>query len=327
MFLQIDQLWVGLFHLKKTIVKVEQLIVQHLYAAKKVTLQGIGTFHLNKDVALPAEGDSNFTMPDNAITFEYNLKAEEDEALILFIVQQSRKMKSLASADLDSYVVLAKQFLNIGKPLLIEGIGTVQKNQQGTYEFHSGQFITPRIDDIPRQLKEKQEDNVSFESVAPKRSPIRKIAVAVGAVLLLGGIAFAAYFFWLRANIPVEPANELTTSAVKDNTDTSVSKVVIDSNHLATDTMAKPVSSILPTHVADTNHFKVVFRTMPTLSAAEKELERLTVLGHQHLEMIKKDSSHFQLAIAFQKPWSDSTWAKDSLRKFYFPKSKPFVIK
>ena len=105
--------------------KIEQLIVQHLYISKQVTLQGIGTFRLDPSVILPAnEKEKDFIIPDNAFKFEYNLRAEEDEALIQYIVQHTRKILPLASADLDSYVMLAKQFLKktwLGIPIFYTG--------------------------------------------------------------------------------------------------------------------------------------------------------------------------------------------------------------
>ena len=113
--------------------KIEQLLVLHLYKNKSLTIQGIGTIYLNPAVALPAEGEKDYLMPENAFTFDYNLKATEDETLIAFIVEQTRKIKPLATSDLDSFAILSKQFLNIGKPLLIEGVGTIQKNQAGDY--------------------------------------------------------------------------------------------------------------------------------------------------------------------------------------------------
>ena len=98
--------------------KLEHVIVQQLYKSKKVTLQGIGTFRLDSSVAIPPENEKDYVIPENAISFEYNLKATEDEALIEHIVAQTRKMKSLASSDLESYCMSSKQFLNIGKPLI-----------------------------------------------------------------------------------------------------------------------------------------------------------------------------------------------------------------
>src|SRR6476619_97240 len=106
--------------------KIEQLLVQHFYIAKQVTLQGIGTFTLSPDFIVPAETDKDIVLPENAVSFQYNPRATEDEALIDYIVQQTRKIKPLASADLESYLVLGKQFLNIGKPFKIEGVGILE---------------------------------------------------------------------------------------------------------------------------------------------------------------------------------------------------------
>jgi hypothetical protein len=59
--------------------KIEQLLVQYLYSSKQVSLQGIGIFKLKPDVILPAEGDKDNSVPADAFSFEYNLKATEDE--------------------------------------------------------------------------------------------------------------------------------------------------------------------------------------------------------------------------------------------------------
>ncbi|MBK7883641.1 MAG: hypothetical protein IPJ81_07415 [Chitinophagaceae bacterium] len=77
--------------------KIEQLIVQYLYKNKEVTLQGIGKFKLSPDVAIPEDNEKEFAMPQNAILFEYNIKSIEDTGLIDYIVQQTRKIKPLAT--------------------------------------------------------------------------------------------------------------------------------------------------------------------------------------------------------------------------------------
>ena len=113
--------------------KIEQLLVQHLYSNKKVSLQGIGTLSLDPSAALPAEGDKDFVMPANAITFNYDLKTGEDGELVNYIVEKTRKIKPLAMSDLESYSMLAKQFLNIGNPFLFEGIGNLVKTRSGEF--------------------------------------------------------------------------------------------------------------------------------------------------------------------------------------------------
>ena len=110
--------------------KLEQLIVQYLYNSKKVSIENIGTFTITPNVSIPIDLDKDSALPEGAIQFDYNNKQDKDKGLIEFIVQQSHKILPLATSDLESYSLLANQFLNLGKPLVIEGIGTLQKNQE-----------------------------------------------------------------------------------------------------------------------------------------------------------------------------------------------------
>ena len=109
--------------------KLEHLLIQYFYTSKELSLQGIGKFLLSQDLVLPADTEKEVVMPENAIGFEYNIKSTEDEGLISYIVENTKKIRPLASADLDSFLTLGKQFLNIGKPFKIEGIGTLDKQE------------------------------------------------------------------------------------------------------------------------------------------------------------------------------------------------------
>ena len=296
--------------------KIEQLIVQHLYTAKNVTLQGIGTIHLNPAVSIPQSGDKDAAIPENAFTFDYNLKAGEDEGLIDFIVQQTRKMKPLASSDLESYTMLAKQFLNIGKPLLIEGVGTIQKNQSDFYEFMQGVFVTPKIDDIPKQLKEKTEENISFESESRNPGSNKKYAAIAFIALfaVLAGLGLY-YFIFKKKGASPEPMTQVQ-SVLQDTiqkNDTAKIKVP--------DTVAaKPAEPVK----TDSFNFKIVIREYKDAATAEKKLKTFTDFGYK-LILIKVDSAKYQLAMPFTNPLSDTLRTKDSLRKKIFG-GNPFVI-
>ncbi|MEO6550347.1 MAG: hypothetical protein ABIN94_20245 [Ferruginibacter sp.] len=297
--------------------KIEQLIVQYLYLNKQVTLQGIGTFKLDPNVMLPAENDKDkdFTMPENAFEFEYNLKAEEDEGLVRYIVAHTRKILPLASADLDSYVMLAKQFLNIGKPLVIEGLGTVQKKQQGYYQFIPGQFIYPKIDDIPKQAREKRDESVSFESEGKPNNSRRNLLVGITAVVVVL-IGLAAYYLLANKNTSqVESAIAIPTETKSDTSvaDTSHASIV-DTNHAIA-----AASTAVPT---DSGSFQIVLKNYSSLQLAEKAFKRLSSYGHKLL-VVKVDSFQYQLAVTFHLPLSDTLRAKDSLQKFFG--GKPYV--
>ena len=288
--------------------RIEQLIVQHLYKTKKVSLEGIGFIYLNPSVVLPAEGEKDFTMPENAFTFEYNLKATQDLSLIDFIVEQTKKIKPLATSDLESFLILAKQFLNIGKPLVIEGVGTIQKSQGGDYEFKSGIFITSKIDDYPKQLKEKTDDNVSFESESKPNNSRRNLMIAFSLfVTALVGLSIY-YFIFSKRNVTTEPLTNQVMVAPKDSLqiDTSLSKK-IDSS-----TLAAPATVIK----IDSNSFKIILKDYPNLSAAKTAFGKLEEYGHKVI-IISKDSPVYKIAMPFARPLSDTTKVKDSIRKFF----------
>lgn len=282
--------------------KIEQIIVQYLYTSKKVTLQGIGTFTLDPSVLLPMgnEKEKDIEMPENAFQFTFNPKSTEDKGLVDCIVQNTGKMFPLASSDLESYVTLAKQFLNIGKPLVIEGVGTIQKTQQGDYQFIPGHFITPKIDDIPKQLREKRDESISFESQTKVNNSRRNIQfAAAGFVVILLGLAV----YYLMREIISEPQTIKTESVMKVD---SIKPTIIDT---------VTASSII-TPKKDSFNFKIILKKYPSSAAVKTAYDRLTSYGHK-LIIIQIDSVNYELAIPFKTPLLDTLRAKDSLREFF----------
>ncbi len=295
--------------------KIEQLLVQHLYNSKELSLQGIGTFHLSDSVVLPAENEKDFVVPAEGITFTYDNKAKEDEALIEFIVQQTRKMKALATADLDSFLILNKQFLNIGKPFRIEGIGTLQKNQAGQFDFTPGQYISPRIEPATKPLKEKFEDDISFKTApaAPESSNAKKMIVVLAGALLLCAAGFAAWWFLIRKD--TTPVN--SEAVVKADTSKLVSSKP-DSIKPDSPATAAPVPVAQPAQGSPV--FKVVFMVTTDKNKAIARKSTLEARGHKVI-MYTADSVTYKLAEPFMLPVADTLRVKDSLGKWYYGKS------
>ena len=98
--------------------KIDQVLVHYLLKTKHLSLQGIGTFDLDATLPDSADPDKPIIIPADAIKFNYNPKTVEDDELVNFIVLHTKKIKPLASSDLDSFLSLGRQFLNIGKPLI-----------------------------------------------------------------------------------------------------------------------------------------------------------------------------------------------------------------
>lgn len=280
--------------------KIEHLIVQHLYNNKKVTLQDIGSFILSSNVSMPSESSKDGVMPDNAISFEYNAKATEDESLIEFIVQQTRKIRPLATSDLESYTILGREYLNIGKPFYIEGLGTLQKTQNGTYEFIQGHSVNAKLQAAPAVLKEKDDEEIVFTSAG------RKIESNKGPKII-----FALIFLVVVAAVLIYILN-------KKSDNTRLTEAVMDTVTAVESTPVQQPVSTLPvtTSPAESSIFKVVVKEYSTREAAEKALTRLTGFGH-NLELITKDSTSFSLVMRIYQPLLDSTLVKDSLARLF----------
>lgn len=292
--------------------KLEQLIVQYLYANKKVSIQDIGSFTLSPDVIIPAENEKETILPENAIQFEFNSKEGKDEGLIDFIVKQSRKIHPLATSDLESYSLLSRQFLNIGKPMVIEGIGTLIKNQEGTYDFEQGHRVNPKMATTPAlSIKEDVHDEISFSTAARETRSGKGMLLLVIAVIILAAAAALYYFLvYDKSNgEPVEQSEVLT--AVDDSTEN-----VVDPNALLIPDSAGRLTQQISAGSADGSVFKVVIREYPSRIMAQVSLNRLRNSGH-NLLLIAKDSSTFQIAMPFSAPLSDTTRATDSLRRFF----------
>ncbi len=286
--------------------KIEQLLVQHFYNVREVTLQGIGTFTLSPDFITPKDSEKDFEIPSNAISFQFNSRSTADEALINFIVEQTRKMKSLAASDLDTYLILGKQVLNIGKPFMIEGMGSIAKNQQGEYFFKQGQSFHSKLEAVPAALKEKKTtEDISFASESKPKGNTKKILVAVFSIVVLGLLATSAWYFLIRKNNN-NTGNVVATVPKADTP--KIAAPVTDSVLPVNNVVAKP---------ADGYTFKVVFMVTSDSVAAVARMNFFTARGHKVI-MYKDDSFNYKLAEPFTLPLADTTQVKDSLNNFYF---------
>ncbi|MBL0069751.1 MAG: hypothetical protein IPP39_15095 [Chitinophagaceae bacterium] len=140
--------------------KVAPLLAQYLYVNKRLDLPGLGSFILDPSTVIePETGKHNKVTILEGVSFERNTAIKDTSVLVNFISSQTGTMKALAAADLDSHLGLALQFLNIGKPFLLEGIGTLTKVKSGEFSF------TPGLS-LPASLKEQSTKEVQSNQVA-----------------------------------------------------------------------------------------------------------------------------------------------------------------
>ncbi|HKB42850.1 MAG TPA: hypothetical protein VKC90_00610 [Chitinophagaceae bacterium] len=178
--------------------KLAPLLAQYLYTNKRLNLPGIGSFFLDSSLIIEDENNKHNKAGNiQGISFENNPSIKDTKDLIDFISSQTGKMKALATADLDSYLELAQQFLNIGKPFLVEGIGSLVKIKSGQFAFTSGDIMPDKLKEYSaREISSTASTEESFadykkNSVTNKGKAGWRKPVAL--LLLLAGIGLAIW--------------------------------------------------------------------------------------------------------------------------------------
>jgi hypothetical protein len=295
--------------IKINTLKIEQVLVHYLLKNKFLTLQGIGTLRLDAAVPDSADPEKPIIIPADAITFHYDPKVTEDDQLVDFIVIHTKKIKPLASSDLDSFLSLGRQFLNIGKPFNLQNIGTLEKLNSGELVFIGGQLVAPRMEPQKAKIEdegaEEHEENMFNDYQKERKSGSGKQTIfVILALLILGLIAWGIWQY--NSNKPDE--NISTTDAVVPVTDSARIK----------DSMSiyAPADSIKINNPSDSNSFKVVVNEYTTLQAASKRLETLKKYN-RNVVMFTNDSVTYKIAEPFTRPLSDTTKIMDSLNRYY----------
>ncbi len=294
--------------------KIDQVLVHYLLKTKHLTLQGIGTFQLDASLPDSADPDKPIIIPADAIKFKYDPKVTEDDELVDFIVLNTKKIKPLASSDLDSYLSLGRQFLNIGKPFTLHGMGTLEKLNSGELVFIGGQLIAPRME--PQRVKiedegaEQHEENMFNDYQKERKGGNgQKALLIIISLFILGLIAWAVWHFAFNKNNNVE--NITSTDKVVPIADSArikdslaIYKPLIDS------------SKTVQKNATDSFTFKVVVNVFPDKQLALTRLGNLKKYNRKVI-MYTTDSVTYKIAEPFMLPLSDTTRVLDSLKRYY----------
>ena len=296
-------------------VKIEQVLVHFLLKNKILNLQGIGTFHLDAVLPEPTDSDKPVAIPENAISFHYDPKTKEDDDLVNFIVEYTNKIKPLAASDLESFLSLGRQFLNIGKPFTLHKLGTLDKLNSGELVFKAGELIAEKIE--PQKVKNEEteqtgEEENLFNDYQKKRKS-KTGAKIFYVLLILIGLALIGWAIW---------GYDFDNNADENITSTEAIIPVTDSPSRNTDSssnLANPITDSLtlaqqkPT---DSYTFKIVVNEYTTLDAAMKRLSDLKSYG-RNVVIYTNDSVIYKVAEPFTLPLSDTTKILDSLKGYY----------
>jgi hypothetical protein len=308
--------------------KLPLLITQFLYQNKKVNLPGIGSFTMDPNIIIPEDVEKN---PHEIVQgIEYNnapvYKADDD--LIEFIKHHTGKMKSLAEADLESYLTLGIQLLNIGKPFYFEGIGAIIKSQEGKYEFTPGEYVSIQKEDQAEiEKKEKAEKRKAVfeekhDDYQPQSNSSGRFLVFAGVIIGLALIGWGGYTLYKKntyqETIPI--VNPITPDTVATKTDTLITDTNV-ANVAKKDSLQSPKPvAVINTFSGDSAKYKYVILETENKYRALKRYNQLLSFSLK-IKMETKDSSFFKLYFTFPARIKDTLRIKDSLSNEYGTKT------
>lgn len=301
-------------------VKITPLLAQYLYNNKQLVLPGIGTFNIDADAVVNTDTtgrNRHVALP--VIHFEAgNSHTPFDPELINYIAQHSGKMKPLALADLESHIELMHQFLNIGKPFLLDGIGTLTKPNGGALKFTAANEPVTAPKPIEISIREDRTKTIN-EAPVTQESFLHENDRKVGwkkpviVLLVLAGLGFSIWGGYYLSQLNEEDNNK-AAETIKSVQDTPLTPL---STPPATDTVNKNttspvVSNNTPTAPVDNSgHYKYVLETANKERALKRYKQLKTNLWDVHMET--SDSLAFTLYLSLPKLGADTTRVKDSL--------------
>jgi hypothetical protein len=296
--------------------KIPQLLVQYLYTNRKMSLPGLGIFTLDKSVILPDENDRNLHSTPNAVQFQNANIVAADKELISFICEQTGKIKPLAISDLDSYLNLGMEMLNIGKPFYLEGIGTITKNKAGKFDFSPGEYSLIRetgssADHDKKKVYAKDKKQLAESLPVQNRNGL-KILAFISALVIVG---LGGWMMYKKNGQSVSETNPDTSSVVQQ-------QVPMATDTLKQDSLRKDTAKILPT---DTPHpvaamhegtpYKFIILSTDDKPRAMRRYNQL--LGFNLKAHYYHVDSTYKVFFQFPALARDTTHIKDSLRKEY----------
>jgi hypothetical protein len=302
--------------------RFDTILAQYLYQHRKLNLPGIGVFEADSTVHAPEDNDKQRPSLEG-ITFKRVTVHEPDDDLVEFIKEKTGKMKPLAFSDLESFLALGKQFLYIGKPFYLEGIGTLYLSKDGSFIFTPGEFITSKLEDpnVERsEVKKKsvfEEDRVKHES---SNNNIKKFFLALVILAVLGAAGYGGHY--LYKTYMANPDGSLFQVSSTPATDTAGN----GTQQLSTSQPeGEPGTAAMENTASAPGTYKFVVESTDNKIRAKNRFDVLKSYGNK-IRMETKDSVRFKLFFILPATDADTLRIRDSLNRWYYGNSSTIRV-
>jgi hypothetical protein len=267
--------------------KYENYIHDFLLQQQEISLERIGSFK--------QKGDT--------VEFSYDKKAVTTPAFITYVAEHLHKNAVLVGTNIESHLEQARQFINIGKPYSIPGIGIISITRSGEYGFEPHFSTTSMLDS-------QEEEYVASEPAERERKKKGIMWLAVILILVVVGAGGYGLYNWLGSGKTEESFAENT-----NNTD-SAEEVPIDSL-----ISKKPdtVQTLTPLAATDTATFHFIIEQTFNPYRAKRRIAQLQTLKiNINLDSTKiGDSTLYKLYFVKTAAPKDTARMNDSLRNWY----------
>jgi hypothetical protein len=300
-------------------VSVETYITRYVYLHKEIALEGLGIIKLDDVVPDNEFIHKQKTVPVSNLHFEHKPSVKTTPEFIAFYSQKKGKIHSLAENDIESYLSMALQFLNIGNPVEFKGLGTLQKQRGSNLTITPGYFIEVKDDAGVKTFKERQtfaeekSDTNFFGEKKIQRSNLSRMAIGiiVALVALVGA-------WWLYNSFLKSPQTE---APVTSDTLVAQQVVVPDTTALTTTrtdsaTNNTTVTAAL-TDSLTTRKWKAIFRIIRDKETALSVWESSYKRYASKIMMETSDSAVFRFYVELQSPLNELERKKDSIARFF----------
>lgn len=301
--------------------RIAALLTQFLYQHKQLDVPGIGRFMVPESVPIPENGDKGVEEFLKTIEFIHKPDIRNNEDLIDYIRSKTGKIKPLAESDLDSFLNDCKSILNIGKPLYLEGIGTLQKNKDGRIDFMHGQAASERLEvshssekTTDRQKENKPLYNTEYTSQNNQANNLRKMLILGGIIIGIAVVLWGGYLLYMKTTESTDPIRPADNNNTVPTVDTSRSK--IDSSlSIPPDSLVQSTVGEIPTANPIGGTYKFICEITQTKARALRRFQMLQQLN-KNFKMETRDSVRFSIYVVL--PITDTTKQKDSLKLWYW---------
>ncbi|MDB5229803.1 MAG: hypothetical protein JWN76_608 [Chitinophagaceae bacterium] len=150
----------------------EHLIYEYLSREGEVSLHQVGVLEVHRD-------------REPSVVFHYDKRAMNSDGLITYIAEKLGKNPSITRFDIESHLEQARQFIHIGKPYVIPGIGNIYLAKGGVYDLD--------VQNAQTRIVEEENSYQYNTGETADRARKQKGLMWLAAILVLALIAAGVY--------------------------------------------------------------------------------------------------------------------------------------